>query len=453
MDKPSQNNNKDNANTEPTHSEVERRKSSVLRVITTLLEDSQNFSSILQDPRNTHPIPDQKEVTYLVGLLGGLPLLVHHRLYFNPTLQYFYASQLTRRKANTSRSGESVEVVERKLTDAQKERERELTSRELLLSSLSSHLIYLDSSGREAVQKCRQETRVELEEIRSQSDSILQHLQQDYTKSQEGMKTQEQRHEKVELKMRENRLNLERKIQELIRKYDVTMSRYETRLDYLKSDHSTLLNQLEVKKAWLSEVEEKYKKIQEEKQRKEEERLAALQAEFRREYAARTIQRAWQHYKMRKMLKKAQRKRKKKPKETFSGKRVTWWQDDALHANTYSTTPDSGPHIKTPTLQHHHAHAPPPSSHKTPATLATASLSPAMQKATKPACTPQPTTHTLLWVKDLESGDNFLVDSVAKDRECQVSTTMCMTQKSDTPLPRPAPLFWLNPGGGRGEAI
>ncbi|KAK3888767.1 hypothetical protein Pcinc_007184 [Petrolisthes cinctipes] len=228
---------------------------------------------------------------------------------------------LTLYQTKRKRSGESVEVVERKLTDAQKERERELTSRELLLSSLSSHLIYLDSSGREAVQKCRQETRVELEEIRSQSDSILQDLQQDYTKSQEGMKTQEQRHEKVELKMRENRLKLERKIQELIRKYDVTMSRYETRLDYLKSDHSTLLNQLEVKKAWLSEVEEKYKKIQEEKQRKEEERLAALQAEFRREYAARTIQRAWQHYKMRKMLKKAQRKRKKKPKEVKEGKK------------------------------------------------------------------------------------------------------------------------------------
>ena len=34
--------------------------------------------------------------------------------------------------------------------------------------------------------------------------------------------------------------------------------------------------------------------------------------EFRREHAARTIQRAWNHYKLKKALKKAQKKGKKK---------------------------------------------------------------------------------------------------------------------------------------------
>ncbi|KAK7073238.1 hypothetical protein SK128_004249 [Halocaridina rubra] len=61
-------------------------------------------------------------------------------------------------------------------------------------------------------------------------------------------------------------------------------------------------------------MEKRFEEIEAEKRRVEEERMAAMQAEFRREYAARTIQRAWQHYKMRKMLKKAQRKKKKKPK-------------------------------------------------------------------------------------------------------------------------------------------
>ncbi|KAG7169928.1 hypothetical protein Hamer_G019744 [Homarus americanus] len=104
-------------------------------------------------------------------------------------------------------------------------------------------------------------------------------------------------------------------MQVVIRRYDATMSSHQTSLDQLRHDHHHLTQLLQDKQEALKVVEQRYTDILAEKQRIEEERMAAMQAEFRREYAARTIQRAWQHYKMRKMLKKAQRKRKKKTKE------------------------------------------------------------------------------------------------------------------------------------------
>ncbi|KAK4313054.1 hypothetical protein Pmani_015575 [Petrolisthes manimaculis] len=65
----------------------------------------------------------------------------------------------------------------------------------------------------------------------------------------------------------------------------------------------------------------------------------------------------------------------------------------------------------TSTLQHRHPQAPPHVIRNTSANLATVPLTPALQQAIKPAQTPHPTACTLLWVVDLESGDDILVDS------------------------------------------
>ncbi|KAK4324147.1 hypothetical protein Pmani_005150 [Petrolisthes manimaculis] len=115
---------------------------------------------------------------------------------------------------------------------------------------------------------------------------------------------------------------------------------------------------------------------------------------------------------------------------TFSGKQRRRWQDNALHVTAYSTTPNSWPISNTPTLRHRHPHAPPPSNHNTSANLTTSPLLSALQHITKSAHTPHPTARTLLWVEDLELGDNFFVDtssevivvpSMTKERECQGS--------------------------------
>lgn len=53
------------------------------------------------------------------------------------------------------RSGESVEMVEGRLTTAHRERESEISSREQLITSLMTHLTHLDNSGSQVVRKCR----------------------------------------------------------------------------------------------------------------------------------------------------------------------------------------------------------------------------------------------------------------------------------------------------------
>ncbi|XP_063851138.1 uncharacterized protein LOC135094733 isoform X2 [Scylla paramamosain] len=251
--------------------DLSRRRLAVMKVVDKLLEEGKDLASSLLDPRSPHPLADYQAVNKVVDILVSLRPTIHHRLYFSPTLQYLYASQLARRSGSGAASGESVEAVERQLTEAQREREAALSSREALVTSLSATLTSLDSQGSQAVLKCRQQ--------------------------------------------------LEREMQQVIHKYDATMSRLQIDLDGLRDDHASLMLKLEHKTEALNIVEKRYCSILEEKQRAEEERLAAMQAEFRREHAARTIQRAWQHYKMRKMLKKAQRKRKKKPKDLKEGKK------------------------------------------------------------------------------------------------------------------------------------
>ncbi|XP_050689757.1 uncharacterized protein LOC126982074 isoform X2 [Eriocheir sinensis] len=253
------------AKDEPQDSEIARRRAAVMRIVDRLVEDSKDLSARLQDPRSAYPTPGYDKVNSLVGVLTSLRPVIHHRLYFSPTLQYLYASQLARRAGSDGASGENVEAVESQLAEAQRQRESELSCRETVLANLSDTLRQLDAQGSQAVRKCRQ--------------------------------------------------GLEADMQRVIRRYDRTMSCLQTELDSLRDQHRDLTAKLETETAHLSVVEARYRAILEEKQRQEEERLAAMQAEFRREHAARTIQRAWQHYKMRKMLKKAQRKRKKKPKD------------------------------------------------------------------------------------------------------------------------------------------
>ncbi|KAK4317582.1 hypothetical protein Pmani_011341 [Petrolisthes manimaculis] len=93
-------------------------------------------------------------------------------------------------------------------------------------------------------------------------------------------------------------------------------------------------------------------------------------------------------------------------------------------------TSNSDPPSNTPTHHQHHLHTPPTTSYNTAANLATAPLPSAQQHVSKPAQTPYHTARTLLWVEDLESRYNFLIDSgsevivvtpMTKDRKCQAS--------------------------------
>ncbi|XP_045121714.1 dynein regulatory complex protein 9-like isoform X3 [Portunus trituberculatus] len=318
--------------------DLSRRRLAVMKVVDRLLEEGKDLASSLQDPRSPHAPPDYQAVNRVVEVLVSLRPTIHHRLYFSPTLQYLYASQLARRSGSAATSGQSVEEVERQLTEAQRGREAALSSREALTTSLSAKLASLDSQGSQAVLKCRREARRECEEVRGQSEASLNQLQAGLAASREAQQQQAERHSEDEALMRERRQQLEREMQQVIHKYDATMSCLQIDLDNLKDQHASLMLKLEHKtpgteekdkglmiiSLWqeaLNIVEKRYRSILEEKQRAEEERLAAMQAEFRREHAARTIQRAWQHYKMRKMLKKAQRKRKKKPKDLKEAKK------------------------------------------------------------------------------------------------------------------------------------
>ncbi|XP_045121731.1 dynein regulatory complex protein 9-like isoform X4 [Portunus trituberculatus] len=301
--------------------DLSRRRLAVMKVVDRLLEEGKDLASSLQDPRSPHAPPDYQAVNRVVEVLVSLRPTIHHRLYFSPTLQYLYASQLARRSGSAATSGQSVEEVERQLTEAQRGREAALSSREALTTSLSAKLASLDSQGSQAVLKCRREARRECEEVRGQSEASLNQLQAGLAASREAQQQQAERHSEDEALMRERRQQLEREMQQVIHKYDATMSCLQIDLDNLKDQHASLMLKLEHKTEALNIVEKRYRSILEEKQRAEEERLAAMQAEFRREHAARTIQRAWQHYKMRKMLKKAQRKRKKKPKDLKEAKK------------------------------------------------------------------------------------------------------------------------------------
>ncbi|XP_050689756.1 protein lava lamp-like isoform X1 [Eriocheir sinensis] len=303
------------AKDEPQDSEIARRRAAVMRIVDRLVEDSKDLSARLQDPRSAYPTPGYDKVNSLVGVLTSLRPVIHHRLYFSPTLQYLYASQLARRAGSDGASGENVEAVESQLAEAQRQRESELSCRETVLANLSDTLRQLDAQGSQAVRKCRREARAECDEVRAQSESSLEELRAGLAASREAQRQQASRHCQEEALSRERRQGLEADMQRVIRRYDRTMSCLQTELDSLRDQHRDLTAKLETETAHLSVVEARYRAILEEKQRQEEERLAAMQAEFRREHAARTIQRAWQHYKMRKMLKKAQRKRKKKPKD------------------------------------------------------------------------------------------------------------------------------------------
>nr|XP_045609060.1 uncharacterized protein LOC123764906 [Procambarus clarkii] len=251
----------------------------------------------------------------LVEAVKQLGTVVHHRLYFSPTIHYLYASQLARHASLLSASGATVGSLEASMTAAQEEREDSLATRDGVIASLTSHLQHLDHAGAQAVLSCRQEAKTELEEVRANSEISLQELKGDLLASSEAMSTQEDRHHLQELVLRSRRQELERQVQGVIRRYDATMSRLQTSLDDLRLKHVDLTGLLQAKQESLETVEKRYMEILAEKQRIEEERMAAMQAEFRREHAARTIQRAWQHYKMRKMLKKAQKKKKKRPKD------------------------------------------------------------------------------------------------------------------------------------------
>ncbi|KAG7169929.1 putative autophagy-related protein 23-like, partial [Homarus americanus] len=129
-------------------------KAGVVRVVEGLVGEAQDLYYSIQDPRNPTITPDELTASRLVEVLREIRTVVHHRLYFSPTIQYLYASQLARHASRTSASGESLGVLEARVTAAQREREDSVTTRDSLVTSLTNHLHHLDHSGTHAVLSC-----------------------------------------------------------------------------------------------------------------------------------------------------------------------------------------------------------------------------------------------------------------------------------------------------------
>nr|XP_027224541.1 autophagy-related protein 23-like [Penaeus vannamei]XP_027224542.1 autophagy-related protein 23-like [Penaeus vannamei]XP_027224543.1 autophagy-related protein 23-like [Penaeus vannamei]XP_027224544.1 autophagy-related protein 23-like [Penaeus vannamei] len=306
----------DNISTESLE-HIDRKKASVVRVVEQLQIDTQESCSQIPVPFltcKTTSAEDRAE-SALLDMLAEFQKLIHHRLYFSPRLEYLYATQMAALMGRMSNSGESVSRLENCLLEMQSQREESLRTRTDVIHSLRKRLEELNAAEEEMVNSCRTALREEYDEVRESSKISLDDLKTDLEKNISAMVSHGARHEELELQLRKKRQDLEDQIMLQIRKYDATMSSLQTTLDGLRAEDSHVTLMLEKKCLDFKEMEKRYQDIEAEKQRKEEERLAAMQREFRREHAARIIQRAWQHFKMRKMLKKAQKKRKKKSKD------------------------------------------------------------------------------------------------------------------------------------------
>ncbi|XP_042892832.1 trichohyalin-like [Penaeus japonicus] len=296
---------------------INRKKASVIRVVEQLQVDAHESCSQTPVPFltcKTTSAEDRAE-SALLDMLAEFQKLIHHRLYFSPRLEYLYATQMAALIGRVSNSGESVSRLENCLLEMQTRREENLRTRTDIIQSLRKRLEELNADEEDMVNTCRTALREEYDEVRESSRVTLDELKTDLEKNISAMVAHGARHEESELQLRMKRQDLEDQIMLQIRKYDATMSSLQTTLDSLRAEDSHVTLMLEKKQLDFEEMEKRFQEIEAEKQRKEEERMAAMQREFRREHAARTIQRAWQHFKMRKMLKKAQKKRKKKSKD------------------------------------------------------------------------------------------------------------------------------------------
>ncbi|XP_071531516.1 uncharacterized protein [Panulirus ornatus] len=294
-------------------------KAAVVRVVRDLLQETKCAADHNQDvdQDGTGEGEEESAVTprmYL--LLQDLQMIVRLTLYLSPTIHYLsYGTHLARHFSHVSGSGESLQHLEMKLIHVNKRLEDSLTTRNNLTTSLTNYLQHLDLSGGEAVLYCRQESKSEQQEVRRNSNSNLGQLQVDLQDNRQAMASQEARHQEQELSLRQKRIVLLDQMKRAVREYDCTMSRLQTQLDQLKYDHAYFSQLLHHKQVLLESVQAQYLHVLKTRQQQEQERLAAMQEEFRREHAARIIQRAWQHYHITQMIKRAQRKKKRKLKK------------------------------------------------------------------------------------------------------------------------------------------
>ncbi|XP_047738457.1 uncharacterized protein LOC125178530 [Hyalella azteca] len=112
--------------------------------------------------------------------------------------------------------------------------------------------------------------------------------------------------------MRQKRREVERCVKQAIVQYDTEMTTLQSTRDSLVAQHTAVHEEVCCQEAELLLVKRQHDVIADLQRQEDEARMLAIQAEFCRERSARTIQRAWQHYKIKKMLKKAHKKGKKK---------------------------------------------------------------------------------------------------------------------------------------------
>ncbi|XP_068232331.1 dynein regulatory complex protein 10-like [Palaemon carinicauda] len=296
---------------------ISKKRSAVVQAMGCLEKEAWQILTGLPKcfPSRAFSVAEDKSECRLLEVLKELLPTVRNQFYFSAKLEYVYASQIAKYTATVTTSGESLGRTERQLTESLNQREECLGARDRIIASLRSQLHLLRQTGCQSILSARTAGDSEYKEVRASSESNLDSLNASLSENIQMMRSHESRDEQNELELRKCRQDIENEIMRKICHFDATMSGLQNTLDALRDEDQHLTLLLKNKKVEFISLERRYQEIQDEKRRIEEERMAALQAEFRREYAARTIQRAWQHYKMRKMLKKAQRKKKKKPKD------------------------------------------------------------------------------------------------------------------------------------------
>ncbi|XP_066982434.1 dynein regulatory complex protein 10-like [Macrobrachium rosenbergii] len=296
---------------------VSKKRSAVVQAVAYLEKEAWQVLTGLPRcfPSRAFSVAEDQSKCRLLEVLKELRPTVRNQLYFSAKLEYVYASQIAKYTARATNSGESLGRTERQLTEALNQREECLGARDDIIASLTSELLLLRQVGSQSVLASRAAGDSEFKEVRASSENNLDSLKASLSETEQTMRSHELRDEQEELELRKCRQDIESEIMRKICHYDATMSALQNTLDALREEDQRLTALLKNKKVEFIALERRFQEIEDEKRRIEEARMAAMQAEFRREYAARTIQRAWQHYKMRKMLKKAQRKKKKKPKD------------------------------------------------------------------------------------------------------------------------------------------
>ncbi|KAF2365323.1 hypothetical protein FHG87_003923 [Trinorchestia longiramus] len=285
-------------------------KSAVLQAVQSCYDA---VDHLLQDaPSELRRSPDSSPLSLLLCLMGRHRTLLQQRLQFSARLEYLYASTLANQAVSKSESNSTAMALEKQVQEAKLKLQEVKQEEEQKLQENKQLLQQLDEDGRSAVSAIRKAAAEQQTEARQQSRRRLQQLEETLSQATAQQAELEKKHRLAEAKMRQKRQEMEGRVLQVITEYDTNMTALQAARDHLVAQQARAKERVRLQQEELAVIKKKHDAIAELHRQEEEKRMLAIQAEFCRERSARTIQRAWQHYKIKKMLKKAQKKGKKK---------------------------------------------------------------------------------------------------------------------------------------------